>query len=170
MVISSDEIRTLISVGALGLSFASVLFSIYFWKKSNRPIVIAFVEEGDRSVDIYNLVVTNTGNRPAVRVRLHASEKDIEKLFEDGTDPKRIDETKYCFSQKGEIPILKNGEELKTALGAITIKNRNNGKWLNYEAETNIKITYNDLEGNKYTSFMPIKIYPRTGFGGSYWK
>ena len=74
----------------------------------------------------------------------------------------------FSFSPESKIPLLRNGEELSTSFGAFST-HEPNGKWLNYGSEIEITISYADLEGKKYESTVPLKVYPREGFGGSVW-
>lgn len=170
MPIFGDEIRTAISVAAFVVSLASVYFSRRSWLQSNRPIVTTFIAEhhtGDVA-NIFKLVVSNTGNRPATNIRLRASAKDLSSLVKPTARLERKDNINQCFSDSATIPILRNGEELSTAFGAFT-PNGVDDEWLNYGAQIQIKIEYSDLDGRNYKSALPLKIYAREGFGGSTW-
>jgi len=132
--------------------------------------VTAFVTEhhSGNEAATFNLVLANTGNRPAVRVRLVASHESIRKLLESGISEQHFKMIEHNFLSQSEVPLLRNGEELVTSFGAFT-PNDPNGKWLNYGAKTEIAVTYQDLEGRSYESRQPIKIYARQGFGGGVW-
>lgn len=160
----------LISGAAFALSVVSLLLNRRYWHQSNRPVVTAFVAECGplNKTGTFNLVITNTGNRPAVNIQLHAKSSDISRLFEDGADSKRLDHVAQCFMPESKIPLLRNGEELTTAFGAVSM-DPGNGKWLKYGVEINISITYADLKGRRYKEKVPLKIYAREGFGGSSW-
>lgn len=170
MNLSSDDMKTLFSVAAIVVSLVSLYFTRVNWVQSNRPVLSAFIGEhsSGNMAATFNLTVANTGNRPAVRVSLHASHAEISTLLEEGANPKRFTEIESIFSPKSEIPLLRNGEELTTSFGAF-ISNSPEGPWLRYGAETQISITYEDLEGRKYESRQPLKIYARVGFGGGVW-
>ncbi|MCB1768400.1 MAG: hypothetical protein KDJ31_01680 [Candidatus Competibacteraceae bacterium] len=170
VLMSGDEVRTAISFAAFAVSLASVYFSRRSWFQSNRPIVIAFVEEQHTSdiASTFKLVVSNTGNRPATNVCLRASSKDLSALVEQTARPEWKDAVNQCFSESAIIPVLRNGEELSTAFGAYT-PNSPDGEWLNYGVQIKITIKYSDLDGHNYKSIIPLKIYVREGFGGSIW-
>ena len=165
-----EYISIVISTAALAISAASAYFARRSWYQTYRPVVTAFIAEDDggTSATAYNLVVSNTGNRPATDVRIEASPKDIQKLVMPEAEKSRREEAYRCFRPESTIPVLRDGEEMKTALGAYT-SNSANGPWLNYGAEIQINVLYKDLSGRRYKSTMPIKIIARDGFGGSFW-
>ncbi|BES83372.1 hypothetical protein PEC302110_04690 [Pectobacterium araliae] len=75
-----DDWKTVLSVLALVLSIVSFMFTRRSWLQSNRPIVSASVEThagGNESI-AYNLVLSNTGNRPAINVRIRVKEVEID--------------------------------------------------------------------------------------------
>ena len=167
---SIEELRTIISVAALIASAISLYFTRRFWLQSNRPIITAFVDEhssGNVSTT-FNLVVSNTGNRPAVNIRLYASNTDLESLLDKEATKSHVDEVINCFSKESTITILRNGEELTTAFGAFS-GDQSVGKWLNYGAQISIIVTYEDLDRRSYKAHMPLKIYARHGFAGAIW-
>ncbi|MDP1969986.1 MAG: hypothetical protein Q8K42_03500 [Methylobacter sp.] len=156
---------------ALAISLASLYFSRRSWLQSNRPIVTAFVSDhgsGNISTTL-NLVVSNTGNRPATNVRLIAAENDISRLIKPTAQPIRQKMIHDCFQEAAIIPILRNGEELSTCFGAITTRD-NNESWMEHGAQIEIRVEYGDLDGRCYKSEMPLKIYAREGFAGSVWE
>jgi hypothetical protein len=70
-----EEIRTSLAAFAVAVSLASLYLSRRLWLQSNRPIVTAAIVDyasGNMGA-VFNLVVSNTGNRPATNVRLNAS-------------------------------------------------------------------------------------------------
>lgn len=170
MSLSPDDLKTWGSFGALLISLVSLYFSRLNWLQSNRPIVTAFVTEhsSGNMAATFNLVIANTGNRPAVRVRLHASKAEIASLLEPGVRDKKFKMIESNFLKESEIPLLRNGEELTTSFGAFT-SNPDEGPWLRYGSEAEISITYQDLDGRKFESRQPLKVYARDGFGGGVW-
>jgi len=116
---------------------------------------------------MYDLVVSNIGNRPALRIRLHSSPEQIKNIFEDGinTDDEatrkfKIEQIENCFDRKSEILLLENGEKLSTAFGS-TLRTQ----WLKPGSTIDISINYFDLDGRSFKSKLPLKVYPRQGFG-----
>lgn len=170
MPLSADDLKTFASIGAIIISTISLYFTKTNWLQSNRPIVTAFITEhssGDAAAT-FNLVIANSGTRPAVRVRLHASQAEIASLLEPTVQNGKIEMIKSIFLKESEVPLLRNGEELTTSFGAFT-KNADEGPWLRYGAEAEISITYQDIDGRNFESRLPLKVYAREGFGGGVW-
>jgi hypothetical protein len=166
----ADDIRTLISIAALVASVISLYFTRRFWLQSNRPIVTAFVDEcsSGNMATAFNLVLSNTGNRPAVNVRLHADPAMISQLLGDGVSEQMAEEIRHCFSERSTVALLRNGEELTTAFGAYGIEK--SSQQLNYGVQIPISVTYQDLDKHSYKAHMPLKVFARHGFGGSTWE
>jgi hypothetical protein len=133
--------------------------------------VAAFVDEhaSGTGTATFNLVVANTGNRPATHVRLHASRADLLTLLEGEATPDRVRMIEQTFLKESAIPVLLNGENLTTSFGAFTNPKMGNGSWLNYGAQIDVSLSYQDLDGRFYRSRQPLKIYARKGFGGGTW-
>jgi hypothetical protein len=173
MDFSADDIRTALTAIAVGISIASLYFSRRSWLQTNRPIVTAFITEykSGNMTGVFNLVLSNSGNRPATNVRIHATPSMISRLLAKGVDPKLRESIEMCFSEEATIPVLRNGEELETGFGAFSSHASNElGPWLAYGEEIPVEIRYRDLEDRKYVSKHPLKIYARKGFGGAVWQ
>lgn len=168
---SGDELRTALAAIAIAISLASLYFSRRSWLQSNRPIVTAFVSEysSGPGITVFNLVVSNSGNRPAVGVQLLATSQDIESIIDEKAQDQRKEAIRRCFSKDAAISLLRNGEELKTAFGGY-FEQRPDDVWLKYEREIEIEVRYLDLEGKRYRARMPLKIFAREGFAGSVWQ
>ena len=124
----------------------------------------------------YDLVVSNKGNRPAVKIRLHSSPEQIKNIFEDGINTEdeatrkfKIEPIENCFYPKSEILLLEHGEKLSTAFGGnfeadvrfgATVRK----KWLKFGSTIDISITYFDLDGRSFKSKLLLKISPREYF------
>ena len=171
--LSSDDWKMLISGAALVVSFFSLWFSRKNWLQSNRPIVSAAVEThagGNESI-AYNLVVTNTGNRPAVNVRLCVATNAIEKCMAPWVEKFKGENTTYahvlrCFSDEGEIPLLINGKNMTNSFGYT--RGDEQTFW-RYGATLRVTISYSDLEGRKYCVHQPIRIKDSASFAGGMW-
>jgi hypothetical protein len=109
---------------ALGVSLASFWFARRSWLQSNRPIVSAAVEThagGNESI-VYNLAVSNTGNRPAANVRLRASAVSVDACVAEWVKNFKGIHTTFegvmrCFTDEGEIPLLLNGKTMINSFG-----------------------------------------------------
>ena len=143
MQITADDLKTALSVAAFVVSVVSLYFTRVNWLQSNRPVVSAYIAEhaSGSTAATFNLVLSNTGTRPAVRVRLHASHSEIMRLLEPQASKDRYEAIESVFLPKSEVPLLKNGEELPTSFGAF-VSVSPTGPWLNYGAEVEISITY----------------------------
>lgn len=165
-----ENLKLAISLVAIAMSVGSLVFSWRTWIQTNRPIVTAFVTEcgTGSAAHTFDLVLANTGNRPAVSIRLHALKRDLEHLLDAGAPESRREWMMLIFSEESIVPLLRNGEELRTSFGAY-IPTDPEAKWLNYGAQIRIRVEYEDLAGRKFTSKLPLRIYARHGFGGGSW-
>ena len=143
------------------------------WQQSNRPIVSALVEtytSGNTSI-LYNLVIINSGNRPATNVKLNINnENEFKKCFTqkiDDLDNGVVRGIKRCFSEEGFIPLLLNGEKKTNSFG-ITSKIKDDNLWI-YKSSFFVTIRYNDLEGKQYKSLINLQIKDSNAFAGSSW-
>ncbi|NES04977.1 MAG: hypothetical protein F6K22_20380 [Okeania sp. SIO2F4] len=160
---------------AIIISLVSFCSTLLLWKKSNRPIIVAYIDVNGEPGNVnifYDLVVSNIGNRPAVRIRLDSSPEEIKNIFEDGintgdgfTREQKIEQIENCFDPKNEIVLLEHREKLSTAFGAT-----GRIQWLKFGSTIDISITYFDLDGRSFKSKLPLKVYPRKGFSGIIWK
>lgn len=159
-----------ISISAVAVSIVSVLIGRHHWRETYRPPVTAFVDEhwpGETS-SAFDLVVANSGTRPAVGIRLVADPVDIERLIEPGAPEHLANEVRSCFSAEAIIAVLRNGEELRTAFGSYQGE-QSPSKWINYGAQINVRVEYNDLQGRCFVERMPLRIFVRQGFAGTVW-
>jgi len=164
-----ENLSYLVSTSAFIVALVSLLLARKNWRESNRPIVTAFVEDDTAGgTAIYNLVVSNTGNRPAVNVRLHATDDQIAALLDPAAEKKMLDIIAYNFRPESSVPLLRNGEDLSTSFGSFST-NEQNAKCLKYASEAKVVLTYGDLDGRRYRSKLILKVYARQGFGGGTW-
>lgn len=171
---SLDDWKTIVSTLALSVSLVSLWFSRRSWLQSNRPIVSAAVEThsgGNESI-AYNLAISNTGNRPAVNVRLCAPTQFIEKCMAPWVESFQGPSTTYaqvmrCFSGEGEIPLLLNGRNMTNSFGYT--RGDDQTFW-RYGTSLPITISYSDLEGRKFCTSQVISIKDSAAFAGSMWE
>ena len=165
-----DDLKSWLAVAAFAASIISLYFTKVNWVQSNRPIVTAFISEHESGsmAATFNLVIANTGTRPAIRVRMHAGHAEIMRLLENDIERKRFALIESNFLKASEIPLLRNGEELTTSFGAF-VNGTEEGGWLRYGAEADVSITYQDLDGRRFESRQPLRVYARQGFGGGVW-
>lgn len=168
---TSDDLKTILSMLAFGTSVISIILTSMNWRQSNRPVVSAFVVEDSigNGVATFNFAVANTGTRPATNIRFYVDRSELEKLIDPAADSEARMNLARCFSHESKIPLLRNGEILTGGIGHSS-NNGLNKPQLNYGAEAAMRVDYSDLDGKKYSSSQPIKIYARNGFTGSSWE
>lgn len=134
-----------------------------------RPTVIARVvthSEGNIAVT-FDLIVHNTGNAPAKNIRLSVDKDELEASFSPSIDDALRDSIERCFSDEGMIPILENGQHATNSFGLISLQKQDT-TWKS-GAVLNIKISYQDLDGNSYKHDIPLKLGDNSTFAGGAW-
>lgn len=158
----------MISGAALAISVLSVYFAIKSWRESHRPIVTAHVatSPGSNVSAGLNLVVSNSGNRPAKNVALSVDEAVLEVAMLPTIDPAVKRFISQIFTARGVIPVLQNGKAVSNGFGLLG-RGDNQTDW-NRLARFSISISYEDLDGRKYKHTVPILIADGRGFAGSW--
>jgi len=161
-----------ISVSALLISLLSLLFQEFQWRRSNRPIVSAYICDAkevraDSKVDLFNLVLINSGPIPASNIRLQVKESDLKKIFSDVITEQEKEIVKVCFDEESNVALLLNGEKAETYFGRSEHIGNGKCRGLEYDAWLPVKITYYDLNKRKYKTKIKLKIRDSYGFGGS---
>ena len=166
-----EELRTIFSVIALLISFWSAYTVRRLWYQTHRPIVSAVVRENSSGVGtcLFDLVLINSGNRPATDISFEVKEKDIEKIIIKNTPEEKKQELINIFNC-AKIQQLLAGEEAKTFFFAFSTKPNNSVDILEYESQMPVVIHYSDLEKRKYTSKQNLYIRDNKGFGGHNWR
>ncbi len=165
------ELRTIFSFLAICISFFSFYSTRRFWFLTNRPIVTAEIVEKFSGVGTaaFDLVVYNSGNRPAVNIKLYSEKQDIENILSKNITQKDKEEVFDVFSTKNKIALLLNNKNAKTAFFSFSEKAHSDSDILIYEAELPIVISYSDIDGNEYSTSISLYIRESEGFGGSVW-
>ena len=168
-----EELRSIFTVVAVLVSFWSGYSVRRLWYQANRPIVSAVIKTNTSGVgySLFDLVVINSGNRPATNIFLSASQSDIDKILLENIGESYREEMYQIFSKKySRIQLLVNGDKATTALFAFATNPTQSVEILKYEAELPIVINYQDLDGKKYTSNLSLYVRDANGFGGSMWE
>lgn len=158
-----------ISVIAISFSFCSLCFTYKFWHESNRPIVTAYIEvfkEGNIST-VFNLIVVNSGSRPANDIQLKAKNEDIDSIMHEDADKSLKKIVHNCFQEDSKISILNHGESLSTSFGCISTSPENN--LLKPLSELPVTIVYSGLSKKKFKTKLNLYVGRREGFGGGVW-
>ena len=161
------ETSIVISFIAVLVSLLSYLFAKRSWYETYRPTVTAKIETNTSGnlATAFNIVVYNTGNRPATDIRLRADEKVLEKAFEENVSEAMKSEITACFSDKGTIPLLHSGN---STLNGFGIASRNEST-LKYGSQIPITVEYKDLNRRKFKSKQTLIFRDSTFFAGSGW-
>jgi hypothetical protein len=119
-----------VSLAALAVSALSYYFAIRSWRESNRPIVTARVathSDGNRGAAL-NLIVENTGTRPARNVCLVVEEAKLAEAFDPALDDDSRAAIRACFALKFAIPVLANQASVSNAFGFLSHTEQNEWK------------------------------------------
>lgn len=170
---SADLIRTVFTGVAVLVSFSSLTFSWLSWRQTHRPIVCCVVKthSGGNSAVTYDLVVRNTGDRPATNIRLSIVEADLLSIVAEDVDRdvdmnRTLSSVLRCFDRKMMIPVLENGESVSNGFG---YSKGDCGSFWKYGSYLPIRIDYKDLNGRKFSSRQQLRIWDSDGFAGGYW-
>ncbi|ABM24854.1 hypothetical protein AGRI_02995 [Alishewanella agri BL06] len=163
-----------LSSAAFGISCLALWISHRNWLRSNCPIVVACIETAtaqDEAFIAYNLVVVNTGNRPAVNVRLYCEDSDLEQCIQPGPHAgKKPGSTwthvKKCFQEDAEIPVLLNGKSVSNSFGFTGV---NQQSFWKYNSRLKITLRYADLDGTNYRKELILLIKDSVAFAGGMW-
>lgn len=157
----------IVSIFAAGISVVSLYWSFKSWKETYRPLITARVTThtaGNEAIAL-DLVVSNTGNRPAKNVILTAHRSELEKVFAAGPqDPLRQD-VEHCFSDP--IVIIPNGSSVSNSFGCFSASEKDR-TWKE-PTIIYIHIKYEDLNGRRYSHHQPLRIRADEGFAGGAW-
>jgi hypothetical protein len=159
-----------ISGAAAIVAILSFYFAIKSWRETNRPIVIARVttrKSGDVAT-LLNLVLENTGNRPAKNVRLRVNRDDLASVMLAEENNPLKSGIENCFSANTFIPILDNGRQVSNSFGMFSI-NKKNSTW-RPNSVLPIRLFYEDLDGRKFNHNISLLIADDTGFAGTFWE
>lgn len=153
----------IISILSAAVSLVSLGFAVYSWREANRPLVTARVtteSSGDFLISL-NLLVENTGNRPAVDIRLIASETEVKAAAKQGIVPK---DAERCFFSGVFIPVLANGRSISNGFWHLGMVD----SW-QAGAVLPLAIEYRDLHGRNFTSNLRLLLADDAGFAQTYW-
>ncbi|WP_412517318.1 hypothetical protein [Shewanella algae] len=168
VLLDANVINTGVAVLALFLSVFSYLFTRRSWFENNRPIITAEIKThsaGSMAIT-YNILVHNTGNRPAADVLLTTNEESIKRLLAESSTPAVAKEIRSIFSDAGEIALLHSGETVSNGFGHTS---GGDNSPLNYGVKLPIRITYRGLSGKKYKTKQNLILKDSECFAGSGW-
>lgn len=172
--------HVLVSIITLIVSIVSLYFTRRSYSESNRPMITVKVSVDSNSgnlLTLFNLIVENTGNRPAKNIKLSVDKEKLDLAFD---SPKKNDRKviEACFGENTIISVLANGKSTESVFGSISCSQSSDPNvrafqpttlsvWKK-EARFEVKVKYQDLDGRKYEDCMPVLIADNEhGFAGS---
>ena len=186
-IISYMDWKAIISLISIAISIASLYVSRKSWSESNRPMITVKIHKNNSSGNnaiLFDLVVENTGNRPAKEIKLDADQPALKRAYHQNIDNYDKEIIQECFNENGVIPILANGEYVKNFFGQVYFvqttrtlaakaknfqNNSSKSSWKPF-SKFNITVQYQDLDGRKYKDIMPVVITDnKNGFAGVAW-
>jgi hypothetical protein len=158
------------SGAALIVSIFSFYFSIKSWRESNRPIVTVRVttNSGGNVGSALDLIVENTGNRPAKNIKLSIEPENLKSALLVNAHEQLKEQIKNCFSDRGIIPMLANGKSVSNSFGFLS-RGQEQEDWVR-NSRFDISVSYEDVDSRKYKHQNPILIADDKGFAGGYWE
>jgi len=161
------ELTVIISLIAVFISLFSSLFAWRSWHETYRPIVTARIETriSGNTATLFDIVVSNVGNRPATDIKLITDQKLLDDALEDDALESMKVEIKACFSDEGTIPLLQSGNRVSNGFGVAGVKEKS----LKYGTKIPITIEYKDLNRRRFKSKQTLIFRDTTYFAGSGW-
>jgi hypothetical protein len=155
-----------ISLLSVVVSALALIFARYSWQQSNRPVVSARIETaaGGNVGIALNIVVENSGNRPATDVFLKSDMTLVARcLSAPGQVPT---DAKRCLSSEVCIPILLPEKPVTNSFGFL---GNAPGAWKSGSIIP-LTIRYRDLAGNGYKSKLNLLLADTAGFAQTFWE
>ncbi len=171
MILSSDcimSVDTVIALVALVMSVIALGISIYFWRRTFRPLVTASIKTNDAGnvAIFYDLVLANSGSIPARKIKLISDLSVIEKSLGRDATPENRRRWLSCFEKNTVIGVLQNGEKISCSFG--TSSPNDAGFW-KYKSTFPIVIEYEGWFGKKYKQEQELAIVDLDSFTGFMW-
>lgn len=158
-----------ISVVSVLLSVLSICFAMYSWSQSYRPIVTVRVatHTGGNTGTALNLIIENTGNRPAKDIRLSVNENDLQRALSPKHGKGLLLDVRRCLSNKVVIQVLSDGRAVSNAFGHLS--NDDTSTWITGSLLP-IRVHYAGMGRRKYCSKMNLLLYGDEGFAQFFWE
>ncbi len=155
--------NSLLGIFSTAIALLSLAFAVYSWRQANRPLVSARVtsHKGGNIATTLSLLIENTGNRPALNVRLLAKESDIRGAHTQSLIPT---DAQRCFLSGISIPVLANGRSTSNAFEHL-----GDPECWRPGSKIPIRIKYQDLSGRRYTSKIQLLLPDDAGFAQTFW-
>ena len=166
-----ESMSIFVSIAALVISAISYWFARHSWIESNRPLVtvaVRTVSSGNQGTAL-QLVVSNTGNRPARDVQLLVDSGALSALLVDDRSSATVASIERVFSREHSIPVLANGESVQNSFGFLSAGSSNT-TWKG-DSSLPVTVTYSDLgTGRSFRETQRLRIAENTGFARGTWE
>ncbi|MDP2265142.1 MAG: hypothetical protein Q8J70_01195 [Thiobacillus sp.] len=167
-ILDSENAPMLISLISVSVAIVSLIFAMYSWKQTHRPLIsarITSVGGGNMGIPL-NIVVENTGSRPAREVRLVVKKHDVFKALPQDSQQSIPRDAERCFFSEKIIPVLANGRSVSNAFGRLALQT---GSW-RPGASIPLTIKYRDLGNRRFTSKLLLVLSDDSGFAQTFWE
>lgn len=156
---------SILGIAATVIALVSLCFAIYSWRQANRPLVSARLttHSGGNVGIALNLLVENTGNRPAKDICFVVKEADVRAAHTRSSIPK---EAERCFFSGVVIPVLANGRSASNAFGYLGQEQTDSWR---AGSEIPITLKYKDLSGRTFSSRFRLILADDAGFAQTFW-
>lgn len=156
----------LISLGSMLVAIFSIYFTIRLWRKTNRPLVTARISthSGGNVNIMLDILIENSGTRPALDVHLQAREADIRAAMLKPDERELPIHAKRVFLSNVVVPVVPNGGLLSNGFGCLG----QDGVW-RPGARIPIKVLYRSMDGSTYTEPGELLLHDDEGFAQTSW-
>lgn len=158
-------VAILISMISVLVATSSFFFAIFSWAETNRPLVTARVttHSGGNLAIALDVLLENTGNRPAFDIQLSAKTEDVKRAMLDPQAPIPTDVERTFFSGVC-VPVLANGCSITNSFGSV-------GQEAIWRAGAKLPATvrYRGLGGRRYVEPCTLLLADDAGFAQVYW-
>lgn len=160
-------IGVIVATASLLVAISSLTLTWLLWRKTNRPILTAWISSvagGNEGIAL-NIVVENSGNRPAKDIMLVAKKKPVLAALShphNGSVPK---DALHCFFSGKQVSVLANGKRVTNAFGHL---GSHAGAWKS-GAAIPLLIRYRGLGNERYRAKMNLILVDDNGFAQSSW-
>jgi hypothetical protein len=163
MNVVAGSSTNILAVFSVAIALLSLGFAVYSWRQANRPLVSARItsHKGGNIATTLSLLVENTGNRPALNIRLIAKESDVRAAHMQARIPT---DAERCFFSGISIPVLANGRSTSNAFEHL-----GSPECWRAGSKIPLKIRYQDLSGRRYTSKLQLHLADDAGFAQTFW-
>lgn len=137
------------------------MLSILGGKLIGRWSLRVTTEAGGNAGIALNLLIENTGTRPARDIQIIAREADVQAASSQSSIPK---DAQRCFFSGIRIPVLVNGRSTSNAFWHL-------GQPDSWRAGAEIPVTlrYRDFSGHRFSNKVRLLLADDAGFAQTFW-